>query len=33
MSEGIEHPRGTLDWLPPRVALRQHVIDVAVETF
>ncbi len=33
MKEGIEHPRGTLDWLPPRVALRQHVIDVAVETF
>jgi histidyl-tRNA synthetase len=33
MSEGIEHPRGTLDWLPPRVALRQHVIDVAIETF
>jgi histidyl-tRNA synthetase len=29
----IERPRGTLDWLPPRVALRQHVIDVAIETF
>jgi histidyl-tRNA synthetase len=29
----IEHPRGTLDWLPPRVALRQHVIEVATETF
>ena len=33
MSERIEHPRATLDWLPPRVALRQHVIDVAIETF
>jgi histidyl-tRNA synthetase len=33
MSERIEHPRGTLDWLPPRVRLRQHVIDVAIETF
>jgi histidyl-tRNA synthetase len=30
---GIERPRGTLDWLPPRIALRQHVIDVARETF
>jgi histidyl-tRNA synthetase len=30
---GIERPRGTLDWLPPRVALRQHVIDTAIETF
>ena len=29
MTERLEHPRGTLDWLPPRVALRQHVIDVA----
>jgi histidyl-tRNA synthetase len=33
MTEPIEHPRGTLDWLPARVALRQHVIDVAIETF
>ena len=33
MTERVEHPRGTLDWLPPRVALRQHVIDVAIETF
>jgi histidyl-tRNA synthetase len=33
MSEHIEHPRGTLDWLPPRVALRQHVVDVAIEVF
>jgi len=31
MRDGIEHPRGTLDWLPPRIGLRQHVIDVAVE--
>jgi histidyl-tRNA synthetase len=30
---GIERPRGTLDWLPPRGALRQHVIDTAIETF
>ena len=28
MSEHIERPRGTLDWLPPRVALRQHVVDI-----
>jgi histidyl-tRNA synthetase len=33
MSEHIEHPRGTLDWLPPRVGLRQHVVDVAIEAF
>jgi len=30
---GIERPRGTLDWLPPRVGLRRHVIDTAIETF
>jgi histidyl-tRNA synthetase len=30
---GIDRPRGTLDWLPPRVELRQHVIDTAIETF
>jgi histidyl-tRNA synthetase len=29
----IERPRGTLDWLPSRVGLRQHVIDTAIETF
>jgi histidyl-tRNA synthetase len=29
----IDRPRGTLDWLPPRVALRQHVIEIATETF
>jgi histidyl-tRNA synthetase len=33
MSEHIERPRGTLDWLPPRVALRQHVVDTAIEVF
>ncbi len=33
MSEHIERPRGTLDWLPPRVALRQHVVDTAIEAF
>jgi histidyl-tRNA synthetase len=33
MSDGIDRPRGTLDWLPPRVALRQHVIEIATETF
>jgi histidyl-tRNA synthetase len=30
---GFERPRGTLDWLPPRVALRQQAIRVATETF
>jgi histidyl-tRNA synthetase len=33
VSEPVRAPVATLDWLPPRVALRQLVIETAVRTF
>jgi histidyl-tRNA synthetase len=33
MSEPIRAPVATVDWLPPRVALRQLVVDTAVRVF
>lgn len=33
MSEPIKAPNATLDWYAPRIALRQRVAEVAVETF
>ena len=33
MSEPVRAPVATLDWLPPRVALRQHVVAAAVRVF
>ena len=33
MSEPVRAPVSTLDWLPPRVALRQHVVAAAVRVF
>ncbi len=33
MSDPVRAPVATLDWLPPRVALRQHVVETAVRIF
>ena len=33
MSDPVRAPVATLDWLPPRVALRQHVVESAVRVF
>jgi len=33
VSEPVRAPVATLDWLPPRVALRRRAIDAAVQTF
>ena len=33
MSEPVRAPVATIDWLPPRVALRQLVVETAVRVF
>jgi histidyl-tRNA synthetase len=33
VSEPVRAPVATIDWLPPRVALRQHVVETAVRVF